>query len=164
MLEIVGAIFMANALQPEYMNGPQIILLTWMFITFSILVFLFRKGKKALSIFPDIDSTEVIYRDRRASGWSDRTWLTRISGANRVLDVVVTDKELWLKTNVLFAGVGSHSDLIHKLSLSKITGIQQNNKRVQITFKSPIGNRKQFTIITKKPTEFVEAMQRNDKD
>ena len=123
-----------------------------------MLTVLFLRGKKALSIFPDIDSVRVVYRDKTASGFSSKSWVTRMGGASGVLDIVVTDRELWLKSMWLFASVGKRYDLLHKISLENITGADSNGRKITLDFRTEDGELKQVVLITKRPDEFLKAI------
>ncbi|MEO1652707.1 MAG: hypothetical protein AAFU64_04105, partial [Bacteroidota bacterium] len=72
-------------------------------------VWVYRRGKKALSIFPDIQGVKVQYRDRHASGMAVKK---RGYAKKNRLDVVVTEDELWLRTTyVLLASIMKHLGL-----------------------------------------------------
>jgi hypothetical protein len=54
-------------------------------------------GKRAESRFPPIDKQRVMFREKWASGRSTASLSTKLGGASRALDVVVTETELWIK-------------------------------------------------------------------
>ncbi len=138
---------------------PQTLFLTiWAIGAVFVLTRLFLSGKKALSIFPDIGEVVVRYRDKTGSGRSMQSWKTKIGGAKNVLDIVVTDKELWLKGMMLFAGVCERFDLLHKVPLANITNVQQDGISITIDFTSVDGKDKQLVLVTKRPDAFVNAI------
>src|SRR5687767_15323126 len=102
------------------MNIEALVVLTVLTILVVMLKTFYDNGKKALSIFPDINSVAVKYRDKTATGYSTQSWKTKVGGASRAIDIVVTDQELWLKSFLLFAGITKQHDLLHKISLTKI--------------------------------------------
>ncbi len=140
------------------MEGQTIFLIIWVIVTTLIMTKLYISGKKALSIFPDINTIQVLYRDKSASGHSTQTWKTRIGGASGILDIVVTDKELWLKSMLLFAGIGEKHDLLHKITLNNITDVNKEGKKVTIDFKLEDGKGKQVILLTKRPDDFIKAI------
>ena len=105
------------------MEKGTIFFIIWMLFAFLIITTLYRKGKRALAIFPDINTVPIMYRDKFASGHSMKSTITKLGGARNALDIVVTDKELWLKSMVIFAGIGQHYDLLHRIPLDAITNI-----------------------------------------
>lgn len=120
----------------------------------------YDRGKKALSIFPDINSVTVKYRDKTALGYSTKSWQTKIGGTSRALDIVVTDNELWLKSFLLFAGITQQHDLLHKISLKKITRIKENGKEITLDFVNVKGEKKQVVINTRDKAEFLSSLRK----
>jgi len=118
----------------------------------------YDRGKKALSIFPDINSVTVKYRDKTALGYSTKSWQTKIGGASRALDIVVTDKELWLKSFLLFAGITQQHDLLHRISLNKITRVKENGAEIILDFKNEKGEKKQVVINTRDKAGFLNCI------
>ncbi len=118
----------------------------------------YDRGKKALSIFPDINSVTVKYRDKTALGYSTKSWQTKIGGTSRALDIVVTDNELWIKSFLLFAGITQQHDLLHKISLKKITRIKENGKEITLDFINLKGEKKQVVINTRDKAEFLNSL------
>lgn len=142
------------------MDGGTIFFIVWLIVAAFILIKFFLSGKEALSIFPNINTVKVVYRDKSASGNSTQNWHTRIGGAHNSLDIVVTDKEFWLKSMLLFAGIGKRSDLLHKVPLHNIVGINKEGKRVIVDFKTEDGKDKQVILLTKKPDNFIKAIRK----
>ena len=119
----------------------------------------YDRGKKALSIFPDINSVNVKYRDKTALGYSTKSWHTKVGGASRALDIVVTDKELWLKSFLLFAGITQQHDLLHKIPLNQITRVKEKGAEITLDFKNEKGEKKQVVINTKDKVGFLNSIQ-----
>lgn len=133
----------------------------WVLMTAFALIAGFLKGKKALSIFPDISSERIIFRDKFASGYSTYSFWTRIGSARNVLDIVVTEKELWLKSTIMFAGIMSYYDLINKIALNNIIAVNKKGQGIEIEFKTDSGKIKQVVILSKKPIDFLKALRIN---
>ena len=141
------------------MDSVTIFLIVWVIVAVFILVTLYRRGKKALSIFPTIDPVRVVYRDKSASGYSTKSWITKMGGANNVLDILVTDDELWLKSMLLFAGIGKQHDLLHKVPLANITRVSREGGDITVDFKTDNGENKQVILVTKSPDDFLRALE-----
>lgn len=81
-----------------------------------------------------------------------------MGGARNVLDVVVTDKELWLKSMLLFAGIGKQYDLLHKVSLDNIKRAERQGSKITLYFRTEDGENKQIVLTIKRPDEFLKAI------
>ena len=122
------------------------------------LVYFFITGKKALQLFPPISTVKVNYRYKFGSGYSLNTnWLKR-GGASNVLDVVVTDKELWLKTMTIFAGLAQRVDLLHKIPLENILHTETKGVKIIVNINTDTFENKQVAIIIKNPELFIQAI------
>ncbi len=140
------------------MRGETIFLGLWVIVIAFILITLYKRGKKALSIFPDFQSVHVVYRDKSASGQSNKSGRTKMGGARNSLDIVVTNEELWLKNMLLFASIGKQYDLLHRVPLQNILSADQQGKRVTVDFKTEDGEDKQVVLMTKQPSDFLKAL------
>lgn len=136
----------------------MLLVVVWIVFGLFFIAFLYARGKKALATFPHIASAQVIYHGQFASGFSTKSWITRNGGARKVLDVIVTDKELWIKGMPIFAAIGNKYDLVHRIQLDNITRITKQGKRIAIDFKSASDENKQIVLITKKPEDFLKAI------
>lgn len=116
------------------------------------------KGRQVLKIFPDVSSEKILFKEKRASGFSRKSFITRLGGANRVLEVIITSEELWIRSPLLFAGVGDHSDLIHNIPLNNILKIERINNKVIISFKTAGNLVATLELNLKKAIEFVEII------
>lgn len=123
-----------------------------------MLVYLYITGKKALAIFPAINTVTVVYRNRFASGYATKRSFWKNGRANKVLDVVVTDNELWLKSMLLFAGMALRIGLLHKIPLKNITNATLQGDKVIVDFKNDAFEDVQMVIITKNPGVFLRAL------
>ncbi len=123
-----------------------------------MLVYLYITGKKALEIFPAINTVTVVYRNRFASGYTTKRSFWKNGRANNALDVVVTDNELWLKSMLLFAAIALKIGLLHKIPLKNITNATLQGNKVIIDFKNDAFEDAQVVIITKNPGVFLRAL------
>ena len=142
------------------MTAPTIFFIIWLVTAAYIIRTLYIRGKKALSIFPDINTVKINYRDRTASGYSTKNWTTKIGGARNSLDIIVTDKELWLKSMLLFAGIGQRYDLVHRVSLDKVQVKKEDGNRLNIEFTNDNGELKQIIVTTKDKVGFLRSLRR----
>jgi hypothetical protein len=140
------------------MNIEALVVLTVLTILFVILKTFYDNGKKALLIFPDIKSVAVKYRDKTATGYSTQSWKTKVGGASRAIDIVITDHELWLKSFLLFAGITKQHDLLHKIELSKITRVREEGDLITLDFRNNKGEKKQVVIRTRDKREFLKSI------
>lgn len=142
------------------MNSVTTFILIWIIGAVGVLTTLYKRGKKALAIFPDINNEHILYRDKSASGYSSKSWITKMGGASKSLDVVVTDKELWFKSMLLFASSSKQHDLLHKIPLTDITKIVREGKEVRVNFRTTEGECKEMIIFTKYPDDFLYAIRK----
>jgi hypothetical protein len=140
------------------MEVSGIILLVSIGFAVIMLITFYDSGKKALSIFPDINTVKVIYRDKTASGYSTKSWKTKFGGASRAIDIIVTDKELWLSSFLLLAGITKQHDLLHKIPLNKITSAKEKEGKITLTFKNAKGESKQVVLSTRDKAAFLKSI------
>jgi len=120
----------------------------------------FMLGRKALSIFPEIKSVNVRFREKYASGRSNDSFITKAGGASGVLDVVVTENELWLKTMLFMAWFAKLYKLLHRIELSRIIRTEEIGKRkLDIYFYDEDGTEKSVTLKLKNQQAFLKALE-----
>lgn len=140
------------------MDGGSILVLVFIAIAIVMLKTFYDSGKKALSVFPDIRTVTVKYRDRTASGYSTRSWKTKIGGASRAMEIVVTDNELWLRSFLLFAGITKQHDLIHRIPLPRISRVRENHGQITLDFRNDKGEARQVVFNTKDTAQFLNSI------
>lgn len=140
------------------MEDSAIFVLVGLLVAGIILKTFYESGKKALSIFPDINSVTVRYRDKTALGYSTKSWQTKIGGTSRAIEIVVTDKELWLKSFLLLAGITQQHDLVHKICLTSIIRVKEKGSEIILDFKNATGEKKQVVINTRDKAEFLRTL------
>ena len=119
---------------------------------------MFMRGKRALQIFPDIKEVKVVFREKYASGYSTKSWKTKAGGASKLLDIVVTEEELWVKSNFIFAGFASYYDLVHKISRSNISNIERKPQSIIVDFINSENENKQLVLVPRKLDELYNAL------
>jgi hypothetical protein len=113
-------------------------------------------GRKAEAPFRVQPNETVRFRERGASGRSKRSIRT---GASRVLEVVVTDRELWIKGIwPVFTLIGTKSDLTHKVPLSKVRRTAANGRIVGVWFADGSGRECHVELKLKDTKGFVSAI------
>lgn len=122
------------------------------------------KGTKALKIYPPIQLVEVIFREKRASGNSKKSFITKLGGAQNILDIIITNDELWIKTHALFASIAQTNDLLHKVKLSNITSIEKGKKTVIVSFYNQENNITTLELLLKNREKFVKIIRSQMKD
>jgi hypothetical protein len=140
------------------MNVEALVVLTVLTILGVMLKTFYDNGKRALSIFPHIDSVKIKYRDKTATGYSTQSWKTKVGGASRAIDIVVTDQELWLKSFLLFAGITKQHDLLHKIPLTRIKGVKVIKDDITLDFINEKSEKKQVVLRTRNKQEFLESI------
>lgn len=144
----------------EYLeNNPSvfyaIFLLIVLYVGFNFLI----GGRRTESRFPKVDRQNVIFRERGASGHSKASIRTKYGGASKVLDVVVTDTELWLKGILpMFSFIGSKYDLLHKVHISDIKMVEARGSAVELRFMNENGEESHIELILKNPAAFIGAV------
>lgn len=88
------------------MELHPIFYIVWIVAMIVSLTLLYRKGKSALRVFPDIKIVNIRFREKRASGRVLESGFFGGAKAENILDVIITDDELWIKSHPIFAGVG----------------------------------------------------------
>ncbi|WP_146035296.1 hypothetical protein, partial [Formosa algae] len=140
------------------MEPQHIFLIFWVIMAATMLTVMYKRGKKALDIFPDISSVHILFREKGVSGNSRKSLKTKLGGARNVLEIIVTNDELWIRSPLLFAGFGKTYDLLHKVQLLHISNAELNKKNVVITFNSTQKTETTLDLKMKKAQEFVEII------
>ena len=144
---------------PEYLGANPGVLAMLFIATFALnLAFFYFGGRKAEAQFRGEPAGTVRFRERFASGHSKRSILTRLGGASRVLDVVVTDRELWIKGIwPVFTYIGTKYDLTHKVPLTSLRRVAAKGGDVDVVFVDKSGRECHVELQLKDPAGFVAA-------
>jgi len=136
-----------------------IFFVVWLLMAIPSVVFAVRGIRKAKQTFAGVTDQAIRYRERGASGYSKKSILTRIGGANRVLDVILTDKEFCIKgINAIFSMVGSYYDLAHRVQRDKIVSARRVKNHVEVTFVSARGRQSEVVLMLKDNEAFMDAV------
>jgi len=133
----------------------------WLAVTIFVFIAFYAGSKRALAIFPGIETVNVQYRNRFASGYALHQPLLKRGRANNVLDIVVTDKELWIKSMFLFAGLQKHFGLLHKIKIEDIRSLQVDGHKITIGFINGEMESKEVVLIIKDSDAFLKAIKKH---
>ena len=101
----------------------------WLVLVVTIISIFFIRGKKAIQIFSDLDLSNLIYSEKNASGYSTKSFRTKWGGSSKVLHIMITDKELIIKTYLFLADIAEKHDMLYRIPLENIlsTEIKKGN-------------------------------------
>jgi hypothetical protein len=104
-------------------------------------------GRKAEQRFQSHDRQPIRFRERGATGYSNKSLTTRLGGANGVLEVVVTDADLWIKGIwPPFSYIGAKFDLTHRIPRSQIRTLQARGNAIELRFTNEAGAESQVVL------------------
>ncbi len=129
--------------------------LTAVMFAFTLVNF-YRRGRAAEQIFENGQSQQVRFRERGVSGYSNKSPLTRVGGARRALEVVVTDSEVWIKgVWPAFSYIGTQFDLAHRIPRNRIRSVVAHDEVVDLRFQNEAGAESHLVLTLKSPREFI---------
>lgn len=135
-----------------------IFLTVWLLSAIPTIIFALRGIKKAKKTFEGIENQPIRYREKGASGYSKKSLITRMGGANKVLDIILTDTELCIKGIItIFSFIGFYYDLTHRIRRDKILNIQKVKNTIEIKFISNSGRQTEVVLILKNGDQFLAA-------
>jgi len=103
----------------------------------------------------------VLEREKGTSGNSRKSLKTKLGGANNVLEIIITQEELWIRSPLLLAGFGKTFDLLHRVPLSEVLDAEYNKRNVVVSFKTDNNLETTLDLKMKKAQEFVELIKKN---
>ncbi len=144
----------------DYFNSnPDTFFVLWVGTLIVVLGAFFLGGRKAEARFRNLDQQTIRFRERGASGRSHKSWVTKIAGANRVLDVIVTGSELWIKGIwPAFTYIGSKYDLSHRVPLDRVGPARIDGASVFLKLRDESGTESDIELRLRNPNEFVNAV------
>ena len=75
--------------------------------------------------------------------------------AKNVLQVTLTDKELWITAPFPFLWIAYYYDGVHRIPIHAVKEATKNHKRVFVKFQRKDGGPGQFELRLKRPDEFL---------
>ena len=136
----------------------------WLFMALWIVSNFYFRGKAAIREFGSIDSSSIIYSEKSASGYSNASWKTKRGGASKVLHIVITDKELIIKTYLFLAYIAKKYDMLHRVPLENITSTTLKkgtfSSKLHVTFTTIKGEEKEVVFMSKNNNQIKEILDR----
>ena len=71
-------------------------------------------------MFSNLDLNKLVYSEKSASGYSTKSNKTKWGGASKVLHIMISDKELIIKTYLFMAYIAEKHDMLHRIPLENI--------------------------------------------
>lgn len=113
-----------------------------------------KQGRK----FPPLSQVHVLFREQFASGYSHKSWMTRLGGASNCLTITVTADELWIGTFFPFSILLNTYDLEHRIPLRDLVLVEQQKQRITIDFKVDDSEVRRLTLVTRKADELRSVL------
>ena len=122
------------------------------------LAFFYLGGRRVERLFVGATGDEIIFRERGASGFSQKSFITKVGGASKVLDIIVTDSDLLIKGICSpFSFIGTFYDLTHRIDRKDITSLILESGKAHLSFNSEKGTHN-LVLFLKEPRSFIEAL------
>ena len=140
-------------------TNPMLFNIAFLAVALYLVLALFVGGRKAEAQFGKLSDQTIVFRERGASGYSTKSMITRFGGASRVLDVIVTTGELWIKGIwPAFTYIGTMYDLTHRVPLANIREATAVGQRVSVRFVSSAATETNVELRLRDPKGFLEAL------
>ena len=134
----------------------------WLIVAVTLISIFFIRGRKAIQMFSDLDLSNLVYSEKSASGYSTKSFRTKWGGASKVLHIMITDKELIIKTYLFLAHVAEKHDMLHRIPLENIlkTEIKKGTvfSKLFIEFKGNNGESKEIVLMSKNNDQIKEIL------
>lgn len=124
-----------------------------------VAIMLWRRSSRGPD-FPSVDSVNVMFRERFASGASHRSIVTRLGGAQNCLTIILTEDELWITTFFPFTAFVGFYDLEHRIPIGCITELQRDGKKFTIDFVNYNAEPGRIALRLRRAEQFVDAIER----
>jgi hypothetical protein len=137
------------------------------FAAFGFLMFLFRtvrnyaRRKAAGTPLRPVPPAGAIFIESGASGYSEKSFMTRIGGASRILLVWISPSELAIQKTFPFSVLMADydNDLEHRLSLNRVTGVDVvGPSKARLCFTDLGGTQHTLMLRLKDPAGFKAAI------
>lgn len=129
----------------------------WFVLMITIPTVFYIRGKTAMKMFENLDLSRVVYEEKSASGYSTKSFRTKHGGASKVLHIIITDKELVLKTYLFMAFIAQKHDLLHIIPLTNVIDTSLQNGRIlsklYVRFRGLNGEEKEVVLLSKRNQE-----------
>lgn len=105
--------------------------------------------------FPKIHSVHVLFRERFLSGRSSGL----MSNYRNVLEVVVTEQELWIRTFFLLFPFAAIFNQIHRIPLSAVQAIESKGGETTVYFLNAHGKQVHFSFYFRQTAHLIETLE-----
>lgn len=140
-------------------NHPEIVLGHFLLSALVCICVFYWGGKKAERLFAGGGEQVIRFRERGASGYSNRSIWTRLGSANRVLEVTATERELWIRGIwPMFTYIGKHYDLTHRVPHTDIREVRSDGNRVTLRFRNETGGESNVVLILRDVAGLLAAI------
>lgn len=117
------------------------------------------KRKRSGVTFPKASDPDVVFCERFASGWSHKSWLTRLGGASNCLTVIVTRSQLAITTFFPFTAFASRYDVEHLIPISAITSLTPKGRVTELEYRRSDGTHRKLSLRLRKTNDFMRVIQ-----
>ncbi|WP_036154025.1 hypothetical protein [Maribacter forsetii] len=139
------------------MQPEQIFLIVWLIFAVTIISIFLVNGKKSIKKFPKLNESNFKYVENSVSGYSTQSFKTKMGGARNVLQIRITQDELWLKTNTFMAWIAEQFDLLHIIPIKSIKSVKTDGKKINLEFQKN-GQTKKIVLISKRKDELIQLL------
>jgi hypothetical protein len=137
----------------------------WLTLVILIVSNFYFRGRAAIRKFGAIDTAAIVFSQKSASGYSTKSWKTKRSGASKLLHIIITDKELIIKSNLFGAYIAKSNDLLHRVPLQKVTGTTLKkgtlSTKLFVTFTTEKGEKKEVVLMSNRNAQIKEILDRS---
>jgi len=132
---------------------------TWLIVSFGWRCY---RRKRTGMVFPQVRRENIRFRERFASGYSFKTFFTRMGGARNCLRVTVTDAEVLIHPFFPFSVLAEDYDLEHRIPIASITNVQSSpsifGTRLLLEYRDHQGRDHRLSLQLRCPNNFLEAL------
>lgn len=115
--------------------------------------------------FPPLESQHILFREQKASGGSSNTKFQLFglkSGAAQILEVTVTDSEVWIRAPFPHNAFALEADLEHRIRKTAISRVESANvwgaTLLRLYFTDASGNSARYSLRLRDPGAFLKAL------
>ncbi len=121
-------------------------------------------ANRLLGTFQDPDSGEMIYSPKSVSGLYTKSFIGRQTGVGKILHILITDKELILKTNVGRTFISKKNGLLHRVPLQNLISTdlktERDSSNLIVKFRGAENKEKEVVLLSEKNWEIKEILDR----
>ena len=145
----------------KFITEHSVLFFAFAFIaTFSAFAFMYWRRSQRGIVLPNASDPDVVFVEKFASGSSDKSWMTRMGGANNCLTVIVTQSKLAVTTFFPFTALAETYDLEHLVPITDITALTSKGKVIVVEYQRMDGTRRRLSLRLRDPAGFIRALER----